>query len=56
MSSHSLADGKFLYDKMFLNRNLNGTQHYHDFFEIYLLESGPCHYFIDNDSYDVDEE
>lgn len=53
MSSYSLTGGKFLYDKMLLNRNLNGTQHYHDFFEIYLLESGSCHYFIDNDSYDV---
>ncbi len=29
--------------------------HYHDLFEIYLLEEGECKYFIDEESYDVKE-
>lgn len=29
--------------------------HYHDLFEIYLLEKGECKYFIDEESYDVKE-
>ena len=29
--------------------------HYHDLFEIYLLERGECKYFIDEESYDVKE-
>ena len=33
--------------------NVMGRQHYHDVFEIYFLEYGSCHYFIDDKSYDV---
>lgn len=41
----SETDGKF--------ENGPRTQHYHNLFEIYFLESGSCNYFIDNKSYEV---
>ena len=31
----------------------NSTQHYHSGFEIYYMKEGKCHYFIDDNSYDI---
>lgn len=31
-----------------------GSQHYHDYFEVYFLEEGNCHYFIDDKAYEVE--
>lgn len=53
MISYRGRDGEFQYEKRSPGKREVGRQHYHDFFEIYLLEEGMCHYFIDNDSYDV---
>ena len=43
----------FYYQRLPQSKNTVGYQHYHNFFEIYFLEAGKCHYFIDNDTYDV---
>lgn len=53
MSSHGISSDYFEYERRSLDKIDVGYQHYHDFFEIYLLESGTCHYFIDNDAYDI---
>lgn len=53
MLSYKTGGGEFQYEKRSPGKHEVGRQHYHDFFEIYLLEEGACHYFIDNDSYDV---
>ena len=45
--------GELQYEKRSPGKREVGRQHYHDFFEIYYLEEGACHYFIDNDAYDV---
>lgn len=44
---------KFYYEKRSQDRRTVGHHHYHGIFEIYYLEKGTCHYFIDNDTYDV---
>ena len=47
-----LVDG-FYYEKRSPRRNTVGYQHYHNYFEIYYLESGSCRYFIDEETYEV---
>jgi AraC-like DNA-binding protein/quercetin dioxygenase-like cupin family protein len=54
LSAHRTNGLEFEYEKRLLNKNSPVFQHYHDFFEIYFLESGSCHYFIDNDSYNIE--
>lgn len=43
----------FSYENSTLGKNTVSGQHYHNFFELYFLEEGNCHYFIDSDTYDV---
>lgn len=43
----------FEYEKSTGDKTVFGSQHYHDFHEIYFLEEGNCHYFIDDKAYDV---
>ncbi len=54
MSSRDTISDKFYYSKSSQHKNTTGSQHYHNLFEIYFLEEGSCHYFIDNDTYDVE--
>ena len=53
MSTRRITVDQFQYEESSLGKNAIGSQHYHDFFEIYFLEEGSCHYFIDDDAYDV---
>lgn len=48
--------GKYVkLDKYSGKKGTMPKHHYHDLFEIYLLEEGECKYFIDEESFDVKE-
>ncbi len=53
MGSQRITVNKFYYEKRSPGKHEVGYQHDHSLFEIYFLEKGFCHYFIDNDTYDV---
>ena len=53
MCKESSQNEFFYYQKRAQTKDTLGYQHYHNYFEIYFLEDGKCHYFIDNDTYDV---
>ena len=53
MRSRQAISESFYYSKTLQPKNTVGKQHYHNLFEIYYLEEGSCHYFIDNDTYEV---
>lgn len=49
-------DGRYLFYEDTQNPiGAVGPKHYHNFFEIYLLDKGACNYFIDNKLYRVTE-
>ena len=54
MSALDSISEKFHYEKTSHQKNTVWNQHYHNLFEIYYLEEGTCHYFIDNDTYEVE--
>lgn len=44
----------FVYERTNHGKSLMGNQHFHhEMFEVYFLEEGNCHYFIDDKAYDV---
>ena len=45
--------GVFHYERSTVAAPTVGSEHYHDFFELYFLEKGTCRYFIDNRSFEV---
>ena len=53
MNTHDIITDKFYYGKSSQYKNTIGNQHYHNLFEIYYLEEGSCHYFIDNETYEA---
>lgn len=53
MNAEKISIDRFYYEKRSQKRNTVGNQHYHNYFEIYYLESGSCRYFIDEETYDV---
>ncbi len=53
MSEREITANAFYYERTSLYKNTIGNQHYHSFFEIYYLEEGSCHYFIDNETYEI---
>lgn len=53
MNTYQINNDRFYYEKRSQNKYAIFNQHYHEHFEIYFLESGSCHYFIDNDTYYV---
>ena len=44
---------KFEYENSSLGKNTVFKQHYHNFFEVYFLEEGECHFFIGSGTYEV---
>lgn len=56
MSESICSDQKLLFYEDKANpQSMSGAKHYHDWFEIYFMEKGSCHYFIDNKLYRVTE-
>lgn len=53
MNTHDIITDKFYYGKSSQYKNTIGNQHCHNLFEIYYLEEGSCHYFIDNETYEA---
>ncbi len=52
-----LNDTDFLFDhaiEMHKRKAYKMESHYHNLYEIYLIESGTCNYFIDNKSYQLE--
>ncbi|MBE6577382.1 MAG: AraC family transcriptional regulator [Ruminococcaceae bacterium] len=54
MSSRDTISENFYYEKTSQQKNTGVNQHYHNLFEIYYLEEGTCHYFVDNNTYAVE--
>ena len=54
MAIKKFSDEQFVYEKTAPVKNVARGQHYHDLFEIYFLEKGCCHYFIDDKAYDIE--
>ena len=53
MGLHDIIANSFYYGKRSQQRNTISDRHYHNLFEIYFLEEGVCHYFIDNSTYSI---
>ncbi len=53
MFQHISGNSYFVFQRVARARRLTGEQHYHGYFEIYLLDAGTCSYFIDNKVYQM---
>lgn len=53
-AKRSPGESSVYYEKSTRGKSGAGGQHYHESFEVYFLERGCCHYFIDDMVYDVE--
>ena len=54
MADESLGKQKYLFFEDRANaKSMAGSKHYHNVFELYFMEQGDCHYFIDDKLYQV---
>jgi len=55
MSKALATEGRYFFFEDLINaKSMAGSKHYHNTFELYFLEEGECHYFIDNKLYHVE--